>query len=307
MSNIVPISKAGAVAYSDRDLALIKRTVAADTNSDEFDLFIWTAKHMGLDPLRRQVYAMVFSKDDPKKRRMSIIVGIDGFRAIAERTGNYRPDENEPLIEYDPALKSHTNPLGIVKATARVWKFAHGSWHPVTGVAYWDEFAPVKDEWAYDVEAGKRKPTGRSTLDGNWPKMPRVMLPKCAEAQALRKGWPDDFSNVYAPEEVDRSHMSDMLPSEAAIEGEKSERMQKIGHVDSVPMTFSETGEIEMVPVGKVADRCFAYFEMNKDERTNIFDWQIRNRVGLREFWAKSPADALEVKRRLEDALAAEI
>lgn len=305
MNKIVPIAKTAAISYSEKDLALIRRTVAADCNDDEFNLFVWTARHLGLDPLRRQVYAMVFSKDKPDKRRMSIIVGIDGFRSIAERTGNYRPDEDEPHIEYDPAIKSPTNPLGIVKAVVRVWKFSHGDWHRVTGTAYWDEFAPVKEEWAFDQQSGKRKPTGQQTLDGQWPKMGRVMIAKCAESQALRKGWPDDFSNVYAPEEMERAKQVDLLPSEAAAEGEKAERMEKIGATDSVPMSFAEDGVIEMVPTGKVADRCFAFLRENKDEKTTIFSWQVRNRVGLREFWAKVPGDALEVKKAIEDAMAA--
>lgn len=306
MPNIVPISKAGAVAYAAKDLALIKRTVATDCNDDEFNLFIHTARHLGLDPLRRQVYAMVFSKGDAAKRRMSIIVGIDGFRSIAERTGNYRPDEDEPRIEYDDALRGPTNPLGIVKASVRVWKFSHGEWHPITGTAYWDEFAPVKDEWAYDETERKRRPTGKQTLDGQWPKMGRVMIAKCAESQALRRGWPDDFSNVYAPEEIDRARQADMLPSEAAAEGEKTERMEKIGAKDSVPMIFGEDGAIEMVPTGQVADRCLAFLQDNRDEKTTIFEWQIRNRVGLREFWAKSPGDALAIKKAIEDALTGE-
>lgn len=305
MSNaVVPLSRSAVVAYADRDLALIRRTVAADCNDDEFNLFIHTSRHLGLDPLRRQVYAMVFSKENAQKRRMSIIVGIDGFRSIAERTGNYRPDEDEPSIEYDPAIKSSTNPLGIVKATVRVWKFSHGDWHRVTGTAYWDEFAPIKDEWGFDAESGKRKPTGKQTLDGQWPKMGRVMIAKCAEGQALRKGWPDDFSNVYAPEEMDRAKHTDLLPSEAAAEGEKTERLDKIGAKDSVPLTFGEDGVIEMVPTGQVADRCLAFLRDNREEKTTIFQWQIRNRVGLREFWAKAPGDALAVKKAIEDAIA---
>ena len=323
MSNIVPIAKAGVATYADKDLALIRRTVAADCNDDEFNLFIHTARHMGLDPLRRQVYAFVFGKKakDQSKRRMSIIVAIDGFRAIADRTGNYRPDEDEPTFEIDPALVSPSNPAGLVKASVRVHKFSHGAWHKVTASAWWTEYAPLKEGWTEtrkvqdgtwpngdarykDVPAEGATKTTILDDSGNWAKMPRLMLAKVAEALALRKAWPDDFSDVYAPEEVERSRNADMLPSEAAIEAEKTERLEKIGAKDTVPMIFSDDGAIEMVPVGKVADRCIAFFEANKDERSTIFSWQIRNRVGLREFWARSPGDSLEVKKRLEDALA---
>src|SRR5689334_9788452 len=103
--------------YAPSQLALIQRTVAADCEPTEFNLFMEVARRVGLDPFRRQIYAVVYNKDKPKKRRMSIITGIDGFRAVAARSGNYRPDENEAEITYDEALKNPlSNPHGIVKA-----------------------------------------------------------------------------------------------------------------------------------------------------------------------------------------------
>lgn len=206
MGNVVAIQR-NDVLYDPKTINLIRRTVAADTSDDEFNLFVNMARSLGLDPLRRQIYAFVFSKNDPKKRRMSIIVSIDGFRSIAEATGNYRPDEDEASYEIDQSLKGPLNPQGLVKATVRVWKYSHGDWHRVTGVAYWDEYAPVKDEWVYDEATGRNKKSGNKSLDdsGQWAKMPRVMLAKCAEAAALRKGWPDNFSNVYESSEMDRA------------------------------------------------------------------------------------------------------
>ena len=104
MSSVVPFRPAGQPTYDTKMLALIKRTVAAETTDDEFSLFIHMARSLNLDPLRRQIYAFVFSKDDVKKRRMSIVTAIDGFRAIADRTGNYRPDEDEPTYEVDGVI-----------------------------------------------------------------------------------------------------------------------------------------------------------------------------------------------------------
>jgi phage recombination protein Bet len=110
--------------YNPRDLALIRRTVASDTTDDEFALFIHWARSLRLDPLRRQVHAFVFHKQDPKKRRLSLVTSIEGFRAIAARTGNYRPDENEPAFIIDDAIKSDTNPAGLVSCSVRVWQSA---------------------------------------------------------------------------------------------------------------------------------------------------------------------------------------
>jgi phage recombination protein Bet len=303
MSNVTRIAPTG--LYDAKTLALIKRTVASDCNDDEFSLFIHMSRHMGLDPLRRQIFAFVFSKDDPKKRRMSIVIAIDGFRAIAERTGAYRPDEDEPTLDIDEASKGANNPFGLVKATVRVWKFAHGGWHKVTGVAYWDEIAPIKEEWAYDEAYGKRKPTGRMTLDtsGQWGKMGRLMLSKAAEAQALRKAFPDDFSNVYEMSEIDRAKATEALPADVAAAGAVQERLEKIGARDTVPLIFDERGAIELVPVGAAADRCFQFIDANKDEPSAILTWQERNRAGLKELWAKAQTDALAVKRKIETTI----
>jgi len=307
MNTAVALRSSGAAAtYDARTLSLIKRTVAADCNEDEFNLFIHTARHLGLDPLRRQIYAFVFSKDKPEKRRMSIITAIDGFRAIAERTGNYRPDEEEATFEVDPSLKGPNNPAGLVKATIRVFKYSHGEWHKVTASAHWDEYAPIREEWAYDQEAGKRRPTGRMELDtsGNWGKMPRLMLAKVAEALALRKAWPDAFANVYAHEEIDRSRVVDLLPAEAAAEGAAEERLERIGGGNTILIDWMDNQPLAAVPVGQLADKVMAFIRENKEEPSTIGVWADRNRFALREFWARAPGDALEIKREIEKATA---
>lgn len=305
MSNVTRIPNIAAPAYVEKQIALIRRTVAKDCNNDEFDLFVHTARHLGLDPLRKQVYAFVYSKDKPDKRKMTIVTGIDGFRTIAERTGNYRPDEDEPTYEIDKDQVSPTNPLGLVKATVRVYKFSHGDWHKVTASAYWDEYAPIKEEWAYNNESGRREPTGKQALDtsGNWGKMPRLMLAKVAEALALRKAWPDAFSSVYAQEEVDRTRaLDEMTPSEAAEAGQAAVRLEKAGLANTLLLSFDPKQDLEAVPLGKVADRIFAFIDENRDEPSAIALWQSRNRTALREFWARSATDALEVKKALEKA-----
>ncbi|MBP2495415.1 phage recombination protein Bet [Methylobacterium sp. PvP062] len=303
MSNVVTMPAAVA-AYDAKAVALIRRTVAADTNDDEFNLFVHTARHLRLDPLRRQIFAFVYNKDKPDRRRMSIIVAIDGFRAIADRTGAYRPDEDEPSFEVDPEAKGPTNPAGLVKATVRVYKHAHGAWHRVTASAYWDEYAPIKEEWA-PGEDGKRRPTGRQTLDtsGNWGKMPRLMLAKVAEALALRKAWPDDLANVYAAEEMDRSRASEVLPSEAAAEGATQERLERIGAGRTILFQFGPNTPLEPVEIGRIADRVREHLKALAGDPAAVRAWQMQNRHGLREWWGRDTSrDPLETKKAIEAA-----
>jgi phage recombination protein Bet len=125
----------------------------------------------------------------------ALVTSIEGFRAIAARTGNYRPDENEPSFIVEDALKADTNPAGLVSCAVRVWQ-----WFPIAGVARWEEFAPVKTVWV------DNQPTDRKVLDksGRWGDMP-LMLAKCAEAQAIRKGWPEDLGNTFVGEEIEQA------------------------------------------------------------------------------------------------------
>ncbi len=291
MSNAVALRP----EYTGKQLDLIRRTVAADCTDDEFNLFFEAARRVGLDPFRKQIYAVVYSKDDPKKRKMSIITGIDGFRAVAERSGKYRPSEGEPEIVYDDRAKDlETNPLGIERAVVTVFKYGpDGQWHPLKGTAYWSEFAPLKEIWS------NGKPTGEFQLPfGNWRKMPRVMICKTAEAQALRKGWPEDLAGVYAAEEMDRATI-DATASELAEQHAVEDRLKLIAGKDSLMCIWGPGSPLEAVPIGSFADRCVEFLHDAKDAAT-IKAWSETNRATLQEFWARAKTDALAVKRYIE-------
>lgn len=294
MSNVavLPIS-----ALSSQQITLIRRTIANDCNDAEFDLFMAAARSAGLDPFRKQISPLVFNKNKPDKRRMSIITTIDGLRVIAARSGRYRPDENEPGLSYDPAEKSATNPLGLIKAVVKVYIDDK----PVTGVAYWDEFAPISDEWGEDPATGRRKPTGKKTLDtgGNWGRMPRVMLAKCAEAQALRKAFPEDMSGLYEGAELDQARASDVLPSEAVATQDRDDRLARIGGANAILFQLFPNAPLENVVLGQVFDRLAE--RVSEIESLQLLDWfESANRVPLQEFWARAGGDALELKKLIE-------
>lgn len=292
-----------ALTLTPRQMTLVRRTVARDCNDDEFNLFVEAAKSYGLDPFRKQVLALVFSKDTPSKRRMSIIVSRDGLRVMAQRCGDYRPASDPAEIKCDDAAKCPTNPKGILKATVKLWKQDNrGEWFPVAGEAYWDEFAPVRERWAYDQGEGKRRPTGEYELDasGNWARMPIVMITKCAEAQALRAGWPDTFGGVYAEEEMAQAVAADA--SEVVQQEAERERMERIGGNNTITMTWGDGWKLDMVPVGQMADRCLEF--IGQEDAKTIEKWRQANAEPLRQFWAMAPSDALAVKQAIEAKLA---
>lgn len=313
------------VPLEGRNLDLARNTVAKDCNPQEFDQFIHICRAVRLDPLRRQIYCFVFGKDDPSKRRMSVVTAIDGYRAIAERTKCYRPDDRAPRIEYSAEAKCPAkNPLGIVRAEVTVYKFSHGEWHPTVAEAYWDEYAPIIEtgdggfEWvetgqfypAGHAKAGKPKfrkqPIGDVTeaLDPskpNWRKMARVMIAKCAEAQALRRAWPDDFAGLELEEEIDRRASIELTASEMADEAASARRFELIGGANCITIDWCDGEKIMREPVGTFGDKAIAYVRANA---AMAGEFAERNEENLREYWARDKAGALALKREIEKALA---
>jgi len=298
MSNVVALSE----AFRPAQIQLIQR-MNPDCNQVEFDQFMHVAAQMGLDPLRKQIYAFVFNKDKPDRRRMSIIVGIDGFRSVAKRSGEYRPDNRAPRFTYDPALIDEAkNPLGLVSAEVSVFQYSHGAWHEVTAVAYYDEFAPIVEggKWV-EGENGRRtfRKDGTMALDpnkDNWRKMPRVMLSKCAEAQAIRRAWPEDLSAIYADEEIDRAKTLDLTATEIAEQANVESRLAMIGGAEAI--LFDMGDGLERVPLGKAADMLMERFKTMQPHE--VMQWKNANRVPFNEFWARAKSDALGVKQYIE-------
>ena len=229
------------VQLRDNQLALIRKTVAKDCDAAEFDWAMEICRATKLDPLRRQIYFFVYNKDNPKKRQMVPVVAIGGYRAIAARTGNYRPGKTITHLD-STLIDPETNPMGISHATAIVWQFSHGDWHEIEASAYWAEFAPIIDKWRDDPESGQRVKTGKRFLDpkkDGWHRMPRVMIEKCAEAMALRKAWPDDFAGLYVEGETDRVEALDLTPSELADTAESAKRDRKSTRLNSSHIPLS--------------------------------------------------------------------
>lgn len=174
MSNEVAVQD-----LSREKVELIKQTVAKGATDLELQLFFHACQRTGLDPLMKQIYAIKRWDAKLQREAMAIQTGIDGYRLIADRTGNYAPGP-KPTFTYDDGG-------ALVSATAYVKKrTADGDWHIVEGEAFWEEYV-------------QRTKTGEVT--SMWQKG-HIMLSKCAESNALRRAFPAELSGIYTHEEM---------------------------------------------------------------------------------------------------------
>lgn len=176
------------------------------------EAFLQVVARTGLDPFAKQVYAVRFGG------KYQIVVGIDGFRLIAQRSSQYAgqtavewlradgSDEGRWVSAWVPALwggNRNDKPLA-----ARVGIRRQGFAEPLYTVVTWDEFGGTS---------------------GNWASKPAHMLAIRAESHALRRAFPNDLSGIYTPEDFEDGHAED-----TAVEDPRLAEVEAVGSVEEL-------------------------------------------------------------------------
>lgn len=170
--------------FTREQLDLLKRTVAdGKLSDDQFALYMARVRATGLDPFSNQISAQARWNRKQERHDLVIITGIDGFRLIADRTG--QRDGEGPTQwcgddgKWMDLWTSKNKPFA-----ARVVLYRKGCNHPFIGIAKCDAYyaSRYSGDW--------------------WAKAPDHMLAKCAEALALRKAFPAELSGMYTGDEM---------------------------------------------------------------------------------------------------------
>lgn len=197
-----------------------------------------------LDPLLKPVHLVPMSVKDSRTGKSEwrdvVMPGIGLYRIQADRSGDYA-GAREP--EFGPDT---TQTLSGVEVTFPQWcKYTVYKRMPSGEIV---EFS-AKEYWIENYATG-----GRDTTEPNamWKKRPYGQLAKCAEAQALRKAWPEIGQQPTAEEmegkslDVDIRDVTPRNTTEALPPAASEETLQAI---TDLLTTLDKDWEKDFLPV----------------------------------------------------------
>lgn len=159
-----------------------------------------------LDPFKRNVHIVPIWSKDLGRMVDTVWPGIGELRTTAFRTGEYAGRDR---TQYGPDV---TKKLGTVDmvfpewAQVTVYRMLKGQRVAFAGPqVYWEE-----------TYATQKRDT--DTPNEMWMTRPRGQIDKCAEAAALRAGFPEEIGSDYIPEEIE--HPTKTVTS-VAVDGDR--------------------------------------------------------------------------------------
>lgn len=187
----VATQQGGALAISDQELmGVLESSLYPGASPESIKMVIGYCKAAQLDVMQKPVHIVPIWDGKAKRMRDVIMPGVGLYRTQAARSDAYA-GVSEP--EFGPDV---TENLGGVSITYPAWckvtvrrAMKNGNVAEFTATERWKE--------NYAVKGGQEKSIAPNAM---WQKRPYGQIAKCAEAQALRKAFPEVGSAPTADE-----------------------------------------------------------------------------------------------------------
>ena len=170
-----------AIVLQDELVAVLRSSLYPGAKDESIRMALSYCRAAGLDPLQKPVHIVPMWDSKAAAYRDVVMPGIGLYRTQASRTGE-AAGVSEP--EFGPDV---TEVIGGQEITFPAWcrvtvfrLLPNGATAQFTAREFWRE--------NYAVKGGREKSIAPNAM---WTKRPYGQLAKCAEAQALRKAFPE--------------------------------------------------------------------------------------------------------------------
>lgn len=245
--------------------SVLKETLYPGAKDESIAMVLSYCRARKLDPIKKPVHLVPMNVKTGKKNaegkdvyewRDVVMPGIGLYRIEADRSGQYA-GMSEPEFGEDI-----TETIGSVKLTYPKWckltvkKIIEGRIVEFTSKEFWKENYATK---------GRQD----SSPNAMWEKRAYGQLAKCAEAQALRKAFPDVVGQDYTKEEMEGKHHQEI--DEPKVQGRVFEAVKETPieehdiEKDVMDVSWAnDTNELQ-----EIYTKAYKYW-MNKKDKKNM-------------------------------------
>lgn len=194
MSNIAVQQQGGIVPQTEDELILVlQNSLYPGAQMGSVRMVLGYCQAAGLDPMQKPVHIVPMWDKNSRSMRDVVMPGISLYRTQAART-NEHVGTDEPVFGPIVSLDLGGATVQVPEwCSVTVWRLKQGVRCAFVATEYWIENYAT---------AGKDS----SAPNTMWKKRSRGQIAKCAEAQALRKGFPEVGSAPTA-EEMEGKYM----------------------------------------------------------------------------------------------------
>lgn len=193
----------------------------------EIEICLETCRHLGLDPIAKQIWFIKIWDSDLRREVLTPIVGIAGLRAAAHRTGEYGGPRDPQWCGPDGVWRDVWLEDGP-PAAAKVSVWRKGFEEPAGGIVTYRSAVQTK-------KSGEPR--------AKWRTAPAEMLAKCAEALAIRRAFSLEVAGNYKVDEVDQYETA----------ADRAFRMDLADHKGLIAQMLEATTEAQMLELGQAA------------------------------------------------------
>jgi phage recombination protein Bet len=216
-SNLQVVRKESAIpamAMSEDELInVLRNSLYPGAQTDSIKMVLGYCQAAGLDPMQKPVHIVPIYDGKLKAMRDVVMPGIGLYRTQMSRTGECA-GVTEP--EFGP---DKTETLGGVEITYPSWcKVIVKRILPSGQIA--DYAATERWKENYAMKGGQEKSIAPNAM---WTKRPYAQLAKCAEAQALRKAFPE-LGSAPTADEMEGKEFDNVQTVEATVRETNPER-----------------------------------------------------------------------------------